>query len=75
MMVESSKSLSSGSSQKMGEGVRREREFVGRERVRKEREFVGREGVRREREFGGGWRRQECGLMWGRDEGGGCGKR
>ena len=35
MMVESSKSLSSGSSQ-MGEGVRREREFVGKGEYREE---------------------------------------
>ena len=38
MMVESSKSLSSGSSQKMGEGVRREREFMGKGEYREENE-------------------------------------
>ena len=41
MMVESSKSLSSGSSQKMGEGVRREREFMGKGEYREEDEGGG----------------------------------
>ena len=43
VVVESSKSLSSGSSQKLGEGMRREREFVGKGEYKEE------------EEGGGGW--------------------
>ena len=55
MMVESSKSLSSGSSQKMGEGVRREREFMGKREYRED------EGGRMR--VGGGWAVER--RLWG----------